>query len=655
MNYDSATGFCAGAGARLCSHFEILSGNFNMDTCAYQRVWTSTQCAGGFVTMGTNVVKTQTYAVRCSDTAVTYPPMCCTEGNDLPAVSESMDRSSMGDKGKQKSTSTCKDLGWDATSKGSFKVCAASNIKGMCNPSKTYIEAERICSAVGARLCTTTELENDETQGTGCQFDFVQIWASDSCTLTNGYAGFMAAAGSSLASGLTPSCYLPRKRKFAVRCCADAGPSPPSFPPSNVTPTYFQSSPAAQPASSTVLFSESPSAALFGEDPTFYMVDDPPPPPPALLSKIYFSDLKFDSSWSSISTQPQPQLQLLTSPVQNSWISPPAASAPAQGADPVWSLSNGQSTYNAVASYGQSTLAAGPATSTAYSQPQYPGQPAPSTFYSQSQPATPTYGPATQPVSSSVLYRQSPPAVSTVLFSQSQPATFGESTFPDQPSTVLYSQSQPQPAVSQEAVSYSQPQPAMYAQWQSPGGSNMLAVPPVLYRPSASTAQPQPQPSIYAQSSVQPAASTVLYSQSQPAAIGQSSPGQPAPSTVLYSQSRPETYGQSQYVQSQLQLAPMYGQAPGVSNSQSLLAVPPVLYRQSASAAQPQPWDYGQPSVQPAASTVLYSQSQPAAYTFLYGQSQSAVSSSQSASAALGSQSVTYGQPSLLTVWPPAL
>ena len=49
-----------------------------------------------------------------------------------------------------------------------------------CARDKTFAEAEAICQAAGARLCTTAELADGCTAGTGCQFDFELVWGVSS-------------------------------------------------------------------------------------------------------------------------------------------------------------------------------------------------------------------------------------------------------------------------------------------------------------------------------------------------------------------------------------------------------------------------------------------------------------------------------------------
>jgi len=57
-------------------------------------------------------------------------------------------------------------------------VWANSKIFGTCHRKKTWFEAKYICNAGGGRLCTTEEVVNDCTRGTGCGFDVRMIWVS---------------------------------------------------------------------------------------------------------------------------------------------------------------------------------------------------------------------------------------------------------------------------------------------------------------------------------------------------------------------------------------------------------------------------------------------------------------------------------------------
>ena len=47
---------------------------------------------------------------------------------------------------------------------------------GGCARDKTFAEAEAICQAAGARLCTAAELLGGCATGSGCLFDFDLVW-----------------------------------------------------------------------------------------------------------------------------------------------------------------------------------------------------------------------------------------------------------------------------------------------------------------------------------------------------------------------------------------------------------------------------------------------------------------------------------------------
>ena len=47
-----------------------------------------------------------------------------------------------------------------------------------CSPRRTFAEAEAICQAAGARLCTTAELVKGCTAGTGCGYDAQLVWGT---------------------------------------------------------------------------------------------------------------------------------------------------------------------------------------------------------------------------------------------------------------------------------------------------------------------------------------------------------------------------------------------------------------------------------------------------------------------------------------------
>lgn len=113
------------------------------------------------------------------------------------------------------STSTCEELGWtNAGSYGTSSVCGNSNVGEGCSGTVGQSEANAFCEAVGARLCTMTELQDNEARGTGCKYDGQMIWTSDVCA-----GGYMVAPGSNRIS-TAPSCEA-ETSFYNTRCCAD--------------------------------------------------------------------------------------------------------------------------------------------------------------------------------------------------------------------------------------------------------------------------------------------------------------------------------------------------------------------------------------------------------------------------------------------------
>lgn len=84
----------------------------------------------------------------------------------------------------------------------------------------SYREAEEVCRAAGARLCTEPEVSAGSTRGTGCGLDNRLIWTSTECA-----NGEFCSSGHFLRLGngqpIPSSRSMPRKQVFGVRCCAD--------------------------------------------------------------------------------------------------------------------------------------------------------------------------------------------------------------------------------------------------------------------------------------------------------------------------------------------------------------------------------------------------------------------------------------------------
>lgn len=81
-----------------------------------------------------------------------------------------------------------------------------------CYTQATQAQANATCKAIGARLCTKTELMKGEASATGCGHDNRPVWSSTPCK--DGQFTVVTSKGSQ--SGCVSA-----SRPFAVRCCAD--------------------------------------------------------------------------------------------------------------------------------------------------------------------------------------------------------------------------------------------------------------------------------------------------------------------------------------------------------------------------------------------------------------------------------------------------
>ena len=79
--------------------------------------------------------------------------------------------------------------GGDGPENIAVRCCALDGSSGFtpssCTEGATFDEAEALCDAEGARLCTKDEIiEEALVQDTGCDFDCRSIWTSSSCPTT---------------------------------------------------------------------------------------------------------------------------------------------------------------------------------------------------------------------------------------------------------------------------------------------------------------------------------------------------------------------------------------------------------------------------------------------------------------------------------------
>jgi hypothetical protein len=180
------------------------------------------------------------------------------------------------------SAKTCTSLGWtgDAmTAYGSPGICGESNdldiasspLASKCSGAQTWAAAVAVCEGVGARLCTAAELgQDDETKGTGCDYNVQRIWSSTRCADRS----YLAAFGDSewIAKKpwqRKPACYHQANATAVVRCCADEfSCTPTSLPTVVPTPT-----PSHKPTVPTTVPTPSPTAFMALSDFSYIFVD----------------------------------------------------------------------------------------------------------------------------------------------------------------------------------------------------------------------------------------------------------------------------------------------------------------------------------------------------------------------------------------------
>ena len=132
---------------------------------------------------------------------------------------------------------TCGQLGWTKIVNG---VCGESDANfGPNGVDRCYeaslADATAVCETVGARLCTTEEVNAGATATTGCGFDTGLVWTGTWCGLGPEGGKFYAAIGGG--NNREWKCKNPKK-SYPVRCCANVDISASTAPPPTTTTTF---------------------------------------------------------------------------------------------------------------------------------------------------------------------------------------------------------------------------------------------------------------------------------------------------------------------------------------------------------------------------------------------------------------------------------
>ena len=153
------------------------------------------------------------------------------------------------------SASSCDELGWISTNTelfGSPDVCGESDHNGEsdyqstegnladaegCSGSLNAADAELLCEGRGARLCSISELEQDEPKKTGCQYDYEQVWSTTACGNGSGFMTFKTMViGNTNYKGVAVCTDADESSAVVARCCADTESSAACSKPDVVAP-----------------------------------------------------------------------------------------------------------------------------------------------------------------------------------------------------------------------------------------------------------------------------------------------------------------------------------------------------------------------------------------------------------------------------------
>eukprot|EP00466_Bigelowiella_natans_P002829 jgi/Bigna1/70270/fgenesh1_pg.11_\ len=156
------------------------------------------------------------------------PPPCApncgdgklVDGDHLAGDVEVLEDDLRQQSGARRSRRNCRELGW-TVSAFDRTICGHSEIKtgGVCSGKVTFVKAKGACEALGARLCTVTELERDATRGTGCGYDEEPTWSASSCNSGKGH--WTRKGATDFEDVGLRTCSHDNQALMVARCCAD--------------------------------------------------------------------------------------------------------------------------------------------------------------------------------------------------------------------------------------------------------------------------------------------------------------------------------------------------------------------------------------------------------------------------------------------------
>jgi len=263
LDYSSAVKFCSGFGARLCTSHELAADVTKGTGCNLddQRIWSGTSCGEGLVVSQAGAASELPSApAKCTPINLKFKSRCCADLNtnmdacaSLPCQNGGNCTNAVDDntyscncpsgfvgynceieaQPSASSFESCSSLGWEVATRAP-NVCAQTVVNGGCPEPMTYERAQYFCARVGARLCSSNELQLSVALGTGCKLDHVRVWSGTKCGSSTDHTAISQSGGgkhqgSQPVVGLGMRCESTQK-KFKARCCADTSPTVSSVP-----------------------------------------------------------------------------------------------------------------------------------------------------------------------------------------------------------------------------------------------------------------------------------------------------------------------------------------------------------------------------------------------------------------------------------------
>lgn len=184
VSFELAERVCAANGARLCSRAEL----------ALHAPGTGCGFDGRYVMSSATCVTTADESNGIAGGEPGYIAYKRSTGEEKCVEKEKYDDSALRccaneiTPDKVRSAQSCEQLAWPELEFGLVETCGESEVVYDAN-AKTYVcaqpsvhaDAEAVCRAAGARLCTYTELVAGEARGSGCGHDFRFVWSATPC------------------------------------------------------------------------------------------------------------------------------------------------------------------------------------------------------------------------------------------------------------------------------------------------------------------------------------------------------------------------------------------------------------------------------------------------------------------------------------------